>query len=353
MNNLFITHTPYHVILAAGLASTEYLDDINDLVIFEDFPISKIDVLSIRNIFRNILFVDGEYKKTKIQRLTQVSNILNKVKKNLPLQTYNRVFIHNDYKLEVQQIVEVLERFTIVEIIYIEDGSAAYSDVICKGRVSGLIKNIINILMINKRYETIKVIGTYSRVERIKVLWPKLVRDELCNKHIEEINVESLEMGIKAVYNTFQYPEDFKSGVLILLEHSASWIVQNDEYINAINKVLMICKSMGLKVYIKYHPRESIYYLNDISRHEAIVIDQDIPAEALFIRIQNENIKIISFVSTTLFTAAKLIESNRIISLAKLSAANNSWIINCFSKMGIQSPQNMDELWNSLIDIHI
>lgn len=41
MNNLFVLHTQYNLILAIGLCKTELKNDTNDLILFEDFKITE------------------------------------------------------------------------------------------------------------------------------------------------------------------------------------------------------------------------------------------------------------------------------------------------------------------------
>ena len=56
MNNLFVLHTQYNLMLAIGLCKTEFENDKNDLILFEDFKIKdkfKSKLITLFNTVQN------------------------------------------------------------------------------------------------------------------------------------------------------------------------------------------------------------------------------------------------------------------------------------------------------------
>lgn len=103
MNNLFVLHTQYNLILAIGLCKTELKNDTNDLILFEDFKITERYKEVFDKNFINVHVINGNYHKGKLT----------------PTQKYNK--IKNDISTITSQISEKYDSIFIVDDMCIQE----------------------------------------------------------------------------------------------------------------------------------------------------------------------------------------------------------------------------------------
>lgn len=355
MSNLFIVHTPYHLVLASSINSKLYKEE-SDIIIYKDFKLDKIDFNSLNRLFKNIKIYEPynlKHKNTSILsnvilqkiRLLSIKKIINKKK-------YDNIYVFNDGVLETQYIINKSLMNEKSKVIYVEDGSNAYMET-QNGLKYNFINKIIKRLIYSFTYENLGfTFGTHSKISKRMVLWPKILRKELINdkKVIEEIHKSELEQGLRICYkNIIDKLELEEKSILILLEHIEFFEIHKESnfklYLETIE--LIILKLHDKKIYIKYHPRDRSNYLSEIlyKCRNIEIVENSIPAEIYF---SNKNIFVISIFSTTLLTAAKLIYVNNIISLSDIMKMSTNNLRNSFLEIGIQIPRNNNELINKL-----
>ena len=59
MNNLFIVHTQYNLILACGLVKTKFQTENNELIIFKDFIVKEELLQKLEGIFSKVTLITG------------------------------------------------------------------------------------------------------------------------------------------------------------------------------------------------------------------------------------------------------------------------------------------------------
>lgn len=355
MKNLFIVHTPYHLILASGLCE-DIDNEEKDILIYKDFNIESLDLNLIKKKFRNVYFYDKKIYKAvnipKIKGLIESKSKINNIKKLIKCK-YNRIFVFNESLIETQYIINKRKKSENSEVIYIEDGSNAYMQT-KTGRNSKNIKNAIkNFLYYGFKYEDIGcTFGIHSKISKRKVIWPNIVREEFKQDQVEleEIKSNVLKNGINICYKTLiDKVLDDNNKIFILLEHldffSMHQCISLDDYIEIIDNIISTLSDR--MIYLKYHPRDNSNYLKDvIDNYSNIkIVENNQPAEIYYI---SNNISIISIFSTTLLTAAKILPKSNIISLAKIMKINNNTIINKFVNIGINVPNDLTELMDLL-----
>ncbi|MDY3001342.1 MAG: hypothetical protein SOR73_06695 [Romboutsia timonensis] len=355
MKNLFIVHTPYHLILACGLCE-EINNEEKDILIYKDFNTENLDLNLIKKKFRNVYFYDTKiYKVVDIPKINGLIKSRSKIKniKKLIQYKYNRIFVFNEVFIETQYIINKRKKSKNSEVIYIEDGTNAYMQTKI-GRNSKNIKSIIkNYLYYGFRYEDIgRTFGIHSKITKRKVIWPDIVREEFKQDQVEleEINGNVLKNGINSCYKTLRDEVfDDKNKIFILLEHleffSMYQGISLEDYIEIIDNIISTLSDR--MIYLKYHPRDNSNYLKDvIDNYSNIkIVENSQPAEIYYI---SNDISIISVFSTSLLTAAKILPKSNIISLAKIMKINNNTLINKFLSIGINVPKDLTELMDLL-----
>ena len=118
-------------------------------------------------------------------------------------------------------------------------------------------------------------------------------------------------------------------------------------YGHTINETLAIAKIQGLRLAIKYHPREFRGDFLSVGNSKGItVLPQSLPVELLYI-ITSKQIKfIIGDISTSLLTAKWLLNNAAVISIALLLDQTDPKLLKTFRKLGIKVVENIAEIWS-------
>ena len=264
MKNLFIVHTPYHLMLAVGVCKT-HINQISDILIYKDFNIYSIDLEEINFIFNNVYIYDKHnYPKINIPKIRDL--IISRYKinhiNNLIKNRYNQIFVFNESLIETQYIINKKIINKQSKITYIEDGANAYIKTY-RGKNSNTFREKIRyFLYYGFKYENVgHTFGIHSKISNRKVLWPKIIRDDIRvdNINLEEIDSETLKLGINTCYkkliNKIVVSEERK--ILILLEHLDFFSIYNeaklDEYLKIIEEIVYELEDSI--IYIKYQIR--------------------------------------------------------------------------------------------------
>ena len=93
MNNLFILHTQYNLILGSGIANSMY-DDNNILVLYAEFPVTDEILSNLKSVFSEIIVVRDSFQMEK-KRIAEVKEIRSYLKKTKHLEklTFERIFL--------------------------------------------------------------------------------------------------------------------------------------------------------------------------------------------------------------------------------------------------------------------
>lgn len=354
MNNLFLAHTPYHIILLSGICKNNHDNENNDLVIYEDFNTENIDIKNLKNNFDNVYIIEGNIKKNKNRSkfykvLTQY-NLMSNIKNLIDLKDYNRVYLCNDVYIQNQYLIDKISNKDKAEIIYIEDGSAAYTNNKVLHKLN--IRNKLLSFIYKVSFENLDMLGSNSKINKRMFLWPKLIRDELKDgKATYELDKNIIESGIEVTYNKFFKKLNGRiEGIVILLEHIEFVNVfgngKNEsikQYIDIMMYIIKALDESDKKIYLKYHPRDNSSYLNNYIKDlsNVNIIENDIASEILF---KSKNISIISAYSTSILTASKIIGPNKIISIIKLLDIKDNNLIKVFENLKIELPESLNEL---------
>lgn len=351
MNNIFLVHTPYHLMLSVGFAK-QLVEQDNFLIIFEDFDVSSVDINNFSHLFKKIEILQGNLtlKNINIFKKIYLYHInIKKLKKLIKKRDFDKAFTFNNNFILDQKTFELVNRKQRCKVIYIEDGSAAYNQSYnecdnLKKQVKLFIKKVIFNL---KNYgQGVSVLGSNNYIDELFVLYPELIREELSEKKVKKITNKQFSDGVKLVYkNFFDQIEISRDSIIIFLDKYEFVKTIQKNYFYILEMIIEYSKEKSKNVYFKYHPREEKEFIKllKLDYRNIFFIKKEIPSEVVGYSLLGNNI-IISTISTSLLTINKIIEDKSfIISLIKLLNLETE-IINTYSKLNFSVPNNIDEL---------
>ena len=326
MDNIFVTFTPYHVLLAYTIASTNkeknYLVVIDDAVNLKE--LSEAIKEEKNSPFKDVIFLPGIKKiKTPIQRYLIIKNNIKLLKKAIKNIIIKRVYVCNDSRPESQLILSYGKRDNALGI-YIEDGSAAYYGLVLKRKK---IKTLLGKLIYGRWWENIEILGTSSYIDQIRAIFPEDIRVELRKKKVKILGINKkqfLSLKDKSFVTSFFKKININKKdisdieVIIIISHS-ELVRQYLNYKKVIIKMINQLKKNYKKISVKYHPREKNDFLNLAAFGNIKILPQGIPVELFFLIASNSLKLIVGDISTSLLTARWLFPHIKTVSYTHLT----------------------------------
>lgn len=334
--NLFLVHTPYHILLATSICLSEkYRYYHNDVFINKSFSIDDKLLNKLKCIFREIYILDSCKKIDNIDKI-------------LLDNKYNNIFVNNESEVKTQYILNTrLDKNG--SIIYIEDGTSNYIEVAYNHKIGmGTYAQKEFSRELDMHMEDIESLGTYSHIKERFFLYPDLVANNLKDDKLNnEIDNSLLKDAINILYMDGSYKINKNNIIFIALEHSNFVnIIKGYDlqvYIDTIKYIIDSISNLNYDIYIKYHPREKNEYLNKLisNYNNLYILDKNIPMESIFMR---ENMILISLKSTSLITFCKLLGPKNAICIQDLISKEKDDLSILFEKLGVFFPKSINEI---------
>lgn len=360
MKSVYITYTPYHILVSCGLASLYDDSDEKSLIIVSDFKDAEIFNRTIlnweNNPFSEVKLLRGRFhvkKNDKINRIRISRSNLKSSKRFFKekLNEASQTFIYHDGNPE-GQIFAYLNSKKGGTNIYVEDGFAAYGDYIAPDMA--FYEKLVAKMLWGRFYERVRVQGTYKYIGKVMVFYPEIVRPELRGKKVIKIskkvltylNDTKLISALLKSHNLYQ--EDLKANYIFIAPLSEDLIEYGlvKKYSNIFNYLIPDLSN----VYVKYHPRETMGDFLGIQNFSNVaILPQSLPMEVVFLALlDKEPMIVIGDSSTSLLTAKYLLEKTNVISIIRLLGFKNMNLEDVFEKVGILMPTSIKELKDDL-----
>lgn len=327
--------------MALGLIVTEFSIDNNDLILFGDFNLTHELERKIREKFDRCLLLEGNFPKKelnvkhKYQKLVQDNKSIRKFL-NRP---YNRVFVVDDMCIQEMYVMKcALNKNHNVEMAWLEDGSNAYFDngVVSTGMGATTLKRCIRKMFFSLRfglgegYDLGACMGSHKLLRKAYFTFPESAREELKDKEKCHITQEAFEQGMKEMYGGNIYPFEEKS-ILIAMDKIEVYGDLKSNVNELISYEVKQAEKEGIKVYYKYHPRETEELP---ALKQATQLDRMIAFESYLINSEVKTLHIIGIKSTALQTAKKL--GYKTTSLIKHVDNQNTNVVDFYIRIGIE-----------------
>ena len=348
MRKIFVAHTPYHLLLSVSLIQKYGKDIKKTLLVHKDFTIENNVMENLNEIFDAVYVIQSNNKYCDDKIFTNYYNklkLITSIKHLIDFTHYDEIFIFNDNNVIDKKIIQLAKSSSNCVVNYVEDGSAAYNGIISQKRnLINLSKAYIKKVLFGlKEYGSfVDVIGANNYIDKVVVMFPDLIRKELQTKCICGIDKKHFIEGIDVLYKDELTKINLPNNSVVIFLDLLSFVQSLDvNYIGLIERMILHYKDLGKNVYVKYHPRETNYYLKN-SAFSYKLIDNSIPSEVLM-RFCNNNTDVIASISTTLLTATLFEENIRPISFIKLLNYDDKNLQDVFMKFDIFMPQSISD----------
>lgn len=341
MNNLFVLHTQYNLMLAIGLCKTEFENDKNDLVLFEDFKITNEFKSKLMLFFDNVQIMEGNYAKIVVsskQKLEKINRDIIELSDKIN-DKYERVFIVDDMCIQEMFCLKLVgTRNVNAEMFWLEDGAIAYFDncEISVGMGSTKFKRWVrkvyfqSVYQLGKYYDLGLCMGSHRMLKGVWLTFPNVARGEYSEKKHYLISDEAFRIGMKSLFGENSKDTIDSESVTIVMDLLSVYGKDLPKINEFIRDIIKEAKSKKRKVYYKYHPRET-EHLNVF--RECVELDRTIALESFLINSSVKNKSIIGFKSTALQTAKKM--GYETISYIKQLEPDDTQISDFYESIGI------------------
>ena len=359
--SVYLACTPYHVMLACGIATSLDRNAEKYMVVMGDFPgherLAAIVFDWGRRPFTGISVIPGKFGLTgkEINRLSRDNQAaLRQLYSEKAWQKCD-LFVFQDGNPESQALL-YLNAKKHGRNVYVEDGAAAYREYV-EPAVS-LPKSIYARALWGHYFEQVRVPGTSRYVQSSLVFYPELVRAELRRREVlgmPKSLLTGLDMAlIDAIAGDYGIrTEDLQARSIILAPHSETMPEPRTRYRAVYGRLMEELVARYGSVAIKYHPRETegdFLGLGGISGVKQV--PGSLPVEVLYLaNVRNPPALVVDDLSTGLMTARIIYgEQTTVASMLRFLELPGAFdqLIRAFNRIGIVTPPTFDELLATL-----
>ena len=344
-NHLFLVSTPLHLIVT--LAIIDKLKIKFPHLVFIDQVKNKenpyLDTLKQweRSPFASIhIFFRPQGKflrklKSRKETFRALENIIDEIKPS-------HIYVGNDRRIEFQYCMHNATEAGLSPVgYYMDEGTFTYVGRKASFSFSDrVIDNTFNRLFYGSWWQHPLTVGASGWITTVFASFPDIVHPLLKNKQLVHLTMEYwqsdlLKQFCENLIDTIGRPEHLQEYDLILTMPHESVIASNPNYKAIIEKVINEQVRSGLRVGVKYHPRDAeadILKVGDLPGVE--LISQALPFEALLPMIK-PGAKIIGDFSTTLIST-RLLRPDLAVEAIDHGNNNNDQFLQLYKKIGIQ-----------------
>lgn len=342
MRNLFVVHTQYNLILACGLAKTDFYKDRCDLILFQDFRPSEDTERRFRTCMNSVLILDGNWQKKSLsskEKADKIKHDCRSISDFVGDVAYDRVFIVDDMCIQEMYVLKVTHKKNkAIQMAWLEDGGIAYFDngVVSGGMGATPVKRLIRKYTFSilyglwGYYDLAPCMGGHKLLKAGYFTFPNSVRAELTDREHIEISEKAFTAGMEVLYSANHFEFDAHS-LLIAMDKLDVYGSDIDKVNRLISDTVKRANSEGRKIYYKYHPRES-------DRLPALdgetELDRNIALESYLANSNTKDITIIGIKSTSLQTAKKM--GYETVSFIKSIEPDNKKVVRFYDDIGIE-----------------
>ena len=354
MNNLFIMHTQYNLILACGIAKTRYKNCRNDLVLYAEFNMNDGLRTALEKSFDKVYYVNESFvpPQNPIKEDLFLAKCLKKSKEFLK-NSYDNVFLSQERPYDTYILSKLSKHcdfkcYSVEEDVYYSvnnklNGIGARQ---IKKSTLGKVRDTLKTVLFgkNKYYEDIYFYGMNSNYDGNYVLFPNCVRQEMVKGNLIEVTKDAVKTGIESLYDhiTLDIPESEK---YVLFYFDLIERYKNPDKIEEIVKYLLeVCEKSGMRFLYKYHPRETKGF--DILKQSecAYEILTSVPGEKILAQLYGKNVLVAGNLTTALWVSEKL--GYNVMSVVGIENKENTAAANALCNMGIQVINNTEDIKN-------
>ena len=336
MNNLFILHTQYNLIIGSGIA-LEHKYDNNVLVLYSEFKINDSLLNNLKKVFSKVIVLRDDFEKLKtgFEEIKEIRMCLKRTKEIFKYK-FDRIFISQERRLDTLIAYKIWRRNSCI-ISNIEEDVYYSLNLQPKTKrrksVKSRLAEIIRLFLCGRNPffdSDIPCYGANDMYDSIYAVYPKIVRPEITAKTIYEVTPNMLFNGINSLYcdRKCEYPPGEK--YLVVFLDLVERYKNKELSLTRIKSIIAEKKQENYSVLIKYHPRET----EKITEFEDVIeIDQLIPGEKVLSDLSNKDVLVLGNATTVCIIAAKF--GYDVHSIARIDHESNVKMHMAMKSMGI------------------
>lgn len=356
--NLFILHTQYNIILGTGIMINRFKECQNDLIVYAEFSLNDNYKNILERVFNNVLYIRECFEPLQ-EGLWKIEKKLYKeyqlYKKNAIYKTaYDNSFISQDRALEKLIVGHCKELNSNCKFWGIDDGCDSYFS------INPIMNNpdymhgwhtkrswIVRKLLYGSTYCTDERSGLYiygqsSYFDGLYVIHPEAIRPQLKNKLAIEIKQKEILDGVNSLYGSIHYDIKESPQYALFFFDLLDRYNKPEKIKLIVERIIKLSSDKGIKVLLKYHPRESNKFDFKEKNERIIEIPSILPAEKLLCDLLGRKVTVYGNASTSVIVSVKF--GFNTVSIAGLEGSNNIYMIKQFEKMGIRVPNEISEI---------
>lgn len=344
-NHLFLVSTPLHLIVSLAIIDTNKISSPN--LVFIDQVKDKANpyLETLRqwqaNPFKSIhVFYRPEKKLlSKLKARKQTFNLLRNIVDELKP---DNIYVGNDRRIEFQYCMHHATEVGLSPTgNYMDEGTFTYVGRKASGSFSDrVIDNTFKKLSYGFWWKHPETVGASDWISTVFVSFPDIIHPLLKKKHIVHLTLDYwkshlLKQYCEKLITKIGKPEHLHDYDLILTLPHESIIKTNPGYRIIIERLIREQVHSGLKVGIKYHPRDTEKDMLKVATLPGVeLITQTLPFEALLPMIKSGS-KVIGDFSTTLIST-RLLRPDVTVEAINHNHGTHKEFIELYEKIGIK-----------------
>lgn len=305
MYRVFIVHTPLHILHTLSLIKDNPKPSY--VFIMEDFSSAKsllkhlpclLDHESNVKLLPGRVSIHGILQNPIIKR----SPLLLKFVQHVPLirsmgmvRSYLRriqadqLFVFNDTRPDIQNIIGFLKKQGCQHVFLVEDGIGVYMDTLLSNVLSANRMRWLFPFVYGRQFERVERLGGYSQITAGYLTFPKYANNVLHTKPLHVLPLPTLSPHeLNILYHgfastTFVPPQTSDQMVIVGVPYSSS---TTPEVMKSLSHMINVFLKQGLKVLLKPHPLELLQNPFQVVIQNGIqFVDKNVPIELLVLML--------------------------------------------------------------------
>lgn len=353
MNNLFILHTQYNIILGSAIALNKCKGNCNDLIIYAEFSVSDDYRKSINKIFDQVYYIRDRFQPKPKGILKSEIALWKEYRmyRNSPFyeKRYDHVFLSQERPLDCMILGHIKQSYKecicsdIEEDCYYSSRSELNNPKYKAPKRKNIIHSLRKILYGRKYLHQTNwfFYGCSSFYNDYYVIYPTCLRLQLQSRNVKivGVNKDEIAIAVNTIYGqektTVPQVNKYYLFFFDLLER-----YKDPEGIKVIvEKLLSKASSEDAILLLKYHPRETQKYT---IKGPVIEVPTVVPAEKLLCDLMDKNVIVFGNATTSIIVANLL--GYKTYSIAKINGSDNVAMLDKFVEMGLSVPSTIENI---------
>lgn len=309
LNNLFILHTQYNIILGNAIINKSFLDSKNYLILLSEFKIEKSYLDSLESLFEDVIILkDNFYTGNRFGEINMTLSSLKKLKRYKIPKKFSNIILSQERFLDtciLSRISDNESKYIFVEEDVYYKPVLLTEEKLFRKLARSSYYNILKLLFRNKMFENVIRYGSSSYIDSLHIIFKDVVDKPFNNFNLVQISKLDLIKSTNQIYNYIKLPQIYSGYkfVFIILD-LVSRIADKEKYFKTISN-FMTKEFKGFRTIVKAHPRERDFSFSHIFP-DSLILDNKVASEIFFMKFTDSIICTIGSVSNALLFSKKI-----------------------------------------------